>query len=262
MILKDKWPEVGELVVGVVSRVEDFGAFVELDDFGKKKGLIHISEIAPGWIRHIRDHVKEGERVVCKVLEVDPNRGRIELSLKDVNEHQARERMHIWKNEQKAIKWLGLIAKKLGKDKDSFVEEIGQKLYDHFSGIYYAFDEAFEKGRKAFDKLDIDEEIIDEILATAQTNIKTPLMKISTQVMLSTIHPEGIEIIKKALKSAKRVTRRKDLTLDIRYIGAPRYLIVVESADYKNAEKILKKAADKAIEIIKMNEGEGYIIKA
>jgi len=49
--------------------------------------------------------------------------------------------------------------------------------------------------------------------------------------------------------------------LDIKYIGAPRYSIVVEAADYKNAEKILKKAADKAIEIIKKNDGEGTIIE-
>jgi translation initiation factor 2 subunit 1 len=260
-VLKDKWPEEGELVVGVISKVENFGAFVELDEFGKKKGLIHISEIAPGWIKHIRDHVKEGQRVVCKVLEVDPSRGRIELSLKDVNEHQSRERMQIWKNEQKAIKWLELIAERLEKDKKEFVEEIGQKLYDHFSGIFYAFDEAFEKGKKAFDGLDIDEEIIDEILVTAQTNIKSPLVKISAYVMLRTIHPDGVEIIKKALKSAKKVTRRKDIMLDIKYIGAPRYSIVVEAADYKNAEKILKKAADKAIEIIKKNGGEGTIIE-
>jgi len=260
-VLKDKWPEEGELVVGVISKVEKFGAFVELDEFGGKKGLIHISEIVPGWIKHIRDHVKEGQRVVCKVLEVDPSRGRIELSLKDVNEHQTRERMQIWKSEQKAIKWLGLIAEKLGKDKEKFVDEIGQKLYDHFSGIFYAFDEAFEKGKKAFDGLDIDNQVIKEILDTAHTNIKNPSVKISAYVMLRTIHPDGVEIIKKALKNAKKVTRRKDLMLDIRYIGAPRYSIIVEAADYKIAEKILKKAADKAIEIVKKNNGEGYIIE-
>jgi len=47
---KSGWPEEDELVVCSVKKVTDFGAFVELDEYGQKEGLIHISEVASGWV--------------------------------------------------------------------------------------------------------------------------------------------------------------------------------------------------------------------
>jgi translation initiation factor 2 subunit 1 len=103
---REGWPEPGELVVCTVDQVVDFGAFVILDEYANKRGLIHISEVASGWIKYIRDHVREGQKIVCKVLNVDPSRHHIDLSLKDVNEHQRRDKIQAWKADQKAWKWL------------------------------------------------------------------------------------------------------------------------------------------------------------
>lgn len=96
------WPELDELVVCSVQQVKDFGAFTSLDEYGGKEGLIHISEVATGWVKYIRDHVREGQKIVCKVLDVNPSKHHIDLSLKDVNDHQRREKIQDWKNEQKA----------------------------------------------------------------------------------------------------------------------------------------------------------------
>src|SRR5660397_242733 len=95
------WPEADDNVVCSVKRVTDFGAFVELDEYGNKEGLIHISDVASGWVKYIRDHVREGQKIVCKVMYVDTAKHHIDLSLKDVNEHQRREKIQQWKNEQK-----------------------------------------------------------------------------------------------------------------------------------------------------------------
>ena len=104
------WPNQGELVVCTVTKVVDFGAFVALDEYDNKEGLIHISEVASGWVKYIRDHVREGQKIVCKVLDVNPKRGHIDLSFKDVNEHQRRETIQLWKNDQKASKWMQFVA--------------------------------------------------------------------------------------------------------------------------------------------------------
>ena len=76
--MRKVWPEIGDLVVCTVVNVVDFGAFVQLDEYAKKEGLIHISEVASGWVKYIRDHVREGQKIVCKVLNVDPGRSHIE----------------------------------------------------------------------------------------------------------------------------------------------------------------------------------------
>jgi ribosomal protein S1 len=71
---------VGDLVTGKVSRLMDFGAFVELEP--AVEGLIHISELAPQRVFRVSDIVQPGQEVQVKVLSVDAVQRRIALSLK------------------------------------------------------------------------------------------------------------------------------------------------------------------------------------
>ena len=71
--------EAGSLVEGKVTRITNFGAFVELQD--GKVGLIHISEVADVYVNDIHDFLSEGDKVQVKVISVEPG-GKIALSLK------------------------------------------------------------------------------------------------------------------------------------------------------------------------------------
>ena len=71
---------VGRQVSGTITRVMDFGAFVELEP--GVEGLVHISELAHTRVRRVGDVVGEGQEVDVKVLEIDSERQRISLSLK------------------------------------------------------------------------------------------------------------------------------------------------------------------------------------
>lgn len=72
----------GAQIEGTVSRIVDFGAFVDL---GGVDGLIHISEMSWGRIKKVTDVLAEGDKVKVTVLGVDSQKGRISLSLKDVS---------------------------------------------------------------------------------------------------------------------------------------------------------------------------------
>ena len=74
--------EEGSQMEGVISRLVDFGAFVDL---GGVDGLIHISEMSWGRVKKASDLVKEGEKVKVTVLGIDKTKGKISLSLKDVS---------------------------------------------------------------------------------------------------------------------------------------------------------------------------------
>lgn len=74
----------GAVVEGKVTRIERYGAFVDLGLVERRDGLIHISELAPYRIRRVEDVVKVGDEVKARVVSVDLNRGRIALSLNDV----------------------------------------------------------------------------------------------------------------------------------------------------------------------------------
>ena len=73
---------------GKVARIVDFGAFVNI--LPGKDGLVHISQIANERIEKVTDYLTEGQDVRVKVLDVD-NRGRIKLSMREVEEEAAPE---------------------------------------------------------------------------------------------------------------------------------------------------------------------------
>ena len=74
---------VGEVKPGVVSSVVNFGAFVDL---GGMDGLVHVSELSYQHVNHPSEVVKVGDEVTIKVLEVDLDRERISLSIKQTQE--------------------------------------------------------------------------------------------------------------------------------------------------------------------------------
>ena len=76
--------EVGKTYLGKVSRLADFGAFVEI--LPGLDGLLHISEVAEHRIKDVRDELKEGDQVLVKVLAVEGNR--IKLSRKAILKEQ------------------------------------------------------------------------------------------------------------------------------------------------------------------------------
>jgi len=253
---REGWPEPGSLVVCTVTQVVDFGAFVSLDEYSGKQGLIHISEVASGWIKYIRDHVREGQKIVCKVLNVDTSRHHIDLSLKDVNEHQRREKIQEWKADQKAWKWLEMAY----KDKPDDVKRVADALVAAYDSLYLAMEEAAISGAEALTSAKLSEEDIKILESLSRDNVKLPSVDISGYVDITSPAPDGVEVIKKALKQAKRI-KDKTATLTITYVGAPRYRIHVVAPDYKNAESVLKKAAQSVVKYIEQHGGEGTFLR-
>ncbi|MCQ2482757.1 MAG: polyribonucleotide nucleotidyltransferase [Clostridia bacterium] len=76
-------PEVGTTYTGKVTRIMDFGAFVEF--LPGKEGLVHISKLAWERVEKVEDVVKEGDEVTVKLVEID-NQGRLNLSIRDCTE--------------------------------------------------------------------------------------------------------------------------------------------------------------------------------
>lgn len=77
---------VGNIVEGKVTGITKFGAFVDLGD--GKTGMVHISEVAPTFVKEIRDFVKENDTVKVKVLSISED-GKISLSMKKAEPQQA-----------------------------------------------------------------------------------------------------------------------------------------------------------------------------
>jgi polyribonucleotide nucleotidyltransferase len=81
-------PEIGLIYTGKVVKLVDFGAFVNF--FGKRDGLVHVSQIASKRLNHPNEHLKEGQEVKVKLLGFD-ERGKVRLGMKMVDQETGAE---------------------------------------------------------------------------------------------------------------------------------------------------------------------------
>ncbi|WP_435335470.1 translation initiation factor IF-2 subunit alpha [Haloarchaeobius sp. TZWWS8] len=239
------WPENGELVVGKIDEIEDFGVFVDLEEYEDKRGLVHISEVASGWIKNVRDHVREGQTVVAKVLDVDEGSQQIDLSIKDVNDHQRSDKIQEWKNEQKADKWM-LLA--FGEDvSDEQYATVANELISEYGSLYEGFEEAAIHGPEALSGMDLTDEEVEKVVDTARDNVSVPYVNVTGYVDLRSPNPDGVDDVKEALKAAEGNGEvPEEIELSVTYVGSPEYRIKVRAPNYKTAESELEAAAERA----------------
>jgi polyribonucleotide nucleotidyltransferase len=90
-------PEIGQIYTGKVVKVVDFGAFVNF--FGKRDGLVHVSQIENRRLNHPSDVLKEGQEVKVKLLGFD-DRGKVRLAMKMVDQETGEEIVEEKSNEE------------------------------------------------------------------------------------------------------------------------------------------------------------------
>ncbi|HEX7064757.1 MAG TPA: S1 domain-containing post-transcriptional regulator GSP13 [Bacillales bacterium] len=72
--------QVGDIVEGKVTGIKPFGAFVAIDE--EHQGLVHISEVAHGFVKDIQEYLSVGDEVKVKILTIDEDAGKISLSIR------------------------------------------------------------------------------------------------------------------------------------------------------------------------------------
>ena len=225
-------PEQGEIILATVTKVMDHGAYVTLDEYDDIQGFLHISEIAPGWIRSVNRFVKDGEKKVLLVKKVKSRD--IDLSLKQVSKDQKKQKLKEVKKYEKGKTLLENLQEKVNLT-DEEVEKIEDKFYTKFDSVYDGFMEIARNGISIVADLKLTKKItasIEEICS----KIKLPSVQIRGIMEITSDKSNGVEIIKKTLLDVIK----KDATMDITYLGAPKYRISITSEDFKSAEKSLK----------------------
>ena len=231
---KPNWPEVGDLVIATIETVTDYGAYARLDEY-EKRGLLHVSEISSSWIRNIHDFVRDGQKLVVKVLRVDMGKGHIDLSLRRVTKRERIEKVLSWKKERKADALLRGVAEKLGLSIDEVYQKAGTVVEQKFD-LYEGFEKAALEGPEPLIEIGMP-----EIFAKAE---------------MHAVKPNGIKVIKEAFHEAK-AEKIKDAKITFYVIAAPKYNIEVQAENYKRAEEVMQKTADTVITNIAKAGGQG-----
>lgn len=245
-----KFPQKGEIIIGRITKVNPFSASVKLLEYPEIEGMVHISEVARKWVKDIREFVKVEKQIVAKVIRIENKL--VMLSMKRVSRNEAESKLKEFKREQRAEKMLELAAKELGISLDQAYKEVGFKLQEEFGELWTGFIHAMnEKGRKLLLKRGIPEKWVKVLAEVAERSIGIRETVLKGYLELTCSSPNGIEIIKTALLSAKKAG------VEIRYISAPKYLISLRTTEAKKGEKALLKAAETAIKLVQKHGGQG-----
>ena len=136
----DPWPEEGELLVCTVKGVKENGAYLNLNGYGEREGFVFIGEVAAGWVKNIRAHLREGQRVVAKVVNIKKDRQRVDLSIKAVSAERKKDTLQTWKNQQRASQIMRVAAERVNWDAEK-TEAISEEMIEKFGSLYGALEE-------------------------------------------------------------------------------------------------------------------------
>lgn len=113
----------GNILEGTVVNITNFGAFIEIEG---KTGLVHISEVADSFVKDIREHLSEQDKVKVKVISIDDN-GKISLSIKQANvQKKSAKPAEVDWNAEKKVAPSGNFEDKISK----FLKDSEEKMQD------------------------------------------------------------------------------------------------------------------------------------
>lgn len=252
---KPEWPEVGDLVIATIETVTDYGAYAKLDEYNKR-GLLHVSEISSSWIRNIRDFVREGQKMVLKVLRVDTEKGHIDLSLRRVTKREKIEKILSWKKERKAEALLREVAEKVGLSDEEVYEKAGVLVEEKY-GLYEGFEKVVKEGTEVLTKIGVPESLAKAFAEVAEERIHVKMVKVKGTLEIRCMKPNGVKIIKDSFLDAKEAEKTKDADVRFYVVAAPKYSVEVLAENYKRAEEVLQKVAQSVVSNVVKAGGQG-----
>jgi translation initiation factor 2 subunit 1 len=253
---RPEWPEVGDLVIATVVNITSYGVYVRLDEYDKE-GLLHVSEVASRWVRNIRDYVREGQKVVLKVLRVQAAKGQVDLSRRRVTKRDKKEKLLSWKKDRKAESLLRTAAEKLNISFEEAYEKAGVLIENAFGDLHQGLEKTAKDGVDVLLELGIDNNLAVTLEEISKEKIQISLVNVKGILELQNPKPKGVLLIQDTLKIAKEIGESQGADISVYLVSPPKYRIVVSADDYKSAENVLEKASASALDFILKSGGKG-----
>jgi len=248
------WPEEGELLICTVRSVKENGAYLNLEGYEGKTGFVFIGEVASGWVKNIGTHLREGQRVVAKAIQVKRSKERIELSIKSVSEERRRATLQAWKNRKRASQIMRVAAERIGWEEQK-TAEVCDEMREIFGTLYGALEEC-AMSETALSEVGFTGDWMNVVTELAVENIVPPFVEIRGEFDLQVWGPEGVYAIREALLAAEAcAVGLEDVTLTCHYDGAPHYRVDIHAPDYQAAESVWEAAQKAASDIVSSVDG-------
>ncbi len=240
-------PRRNELVVATVRRVEEHGVICTLDEYGGLEAYIPRGHVASGRIRDLRDFIREGEKVVGRVMRVNRRKGQVDLSLRYVSEMDASQKMTEWKCKNRALSLIRVALKD-----EELVSDVWERLDSYFRDPLGALEDSAVSGPEVLTKAGISGDIAEKLYEVARTQLKRPVYVRQMTVKLISYRSDGVEFVKEALSSV--CGRHGEAEVSVCSIGSPRYLVQISSKNPRAVKRAAEIVLDKLRSFVKQGK--------
>jgi len=245
-----EFPEVGDLVMVKVSRIDDLGVYGALLEYCNREGMLMISELSSRRVRSIYKLVRIGKVYTLVVLGVNREKGFIDLSKKRLD--ATPEERQKYDNRYNNAKALNSIISYVASRTQADPNMTSCSMEDLYKMFGFEMLEQYETGNNLFKlvaknpdeflkRIKIPEDIRDLVLSNLRRKLTPQVVKIRADVGVMCEARAGIDAIKEAFNAALE-TSSKDYPIKITLIGTPLYMVVCSTLDKEEGIARVKKA--------------------
>ncbi len=233
-----EYPKINELVICKVTKITNYGVFVELLEYNNIEGFIHISQVSSTWIKNIHNHVKLNQIRASKVLHVDVSKNQVDLSFNRVAAVDEKRKISDYRLFKRAQGILVTIAKQLEIDSDELWEKIAEPLLEVENNLYTGFVNLIKYGPEKYS--DLDEKLTPKVIDILSKNITIKEKIITGVLKVSCLKEDGAKIIREGCTASLK--NKKNVSMI--YVGPGRFAIKISGIDYKHVSKDFKQITE------------------
>ena len=241
---KDGYPQVNEIVLCVVTKIMSNTTFVSIPEY-EKEGVLTISEIAPGRIRNLRDHVVEEKTIVCKVLRIDENHKRIDVSLRRVPVQVMKDKLEEIKKESYAERVYLDIAKELNSDKDTLFEKTYEPIFENYETVFEALYDIMLDDKKVDMFANLNEHEKGVFVRIINDRIKPEEVIFKEKFELTSTDENGARLIRDSISNSLEPLNYDNF--EVYYLAAGKFGVTITHDDIKSAQKLFNSFRDNLV---------------
>ena len=228
------YPNRDDFAVVKVTQILDYGVFVELLEYKNVRGFVHISNVSSSWVKNIRNFVKMNQVRVAKVLNVDLDKGQIDLAFAGVNPMRERQVLGQYKQINREEKLIEILSKQVSKPYAEVWAAVAEPLIEAHNSL----SEAFEKIALGFDPApNLAKEWVAPVKELVEKNIVVSKKELSGKLKLSSTESNGLHAVIGVINEAESVKG-----CHISYAGGGSYNVACGGLTFKEADKIITSA--------------------
>lgn len=246
---KEGLPKRDELVICTVKKILPLSAFVSLDEYKEREGLLHISEIAHR-VKKIKDFIKIGQTVVCRVLSVNEKQGDIDVSIRKVRGFEEKNKFNEWKKAHRIENILKAAVKKSSLSEEEIIK-VEKQIIEKYEDLADFFDSYIEEKGKTLEAVSMPAKLKENFLSMLKELEKKKEFIIKANITLTSNEGDGLLRIKKVLGFFNEQISKMDAKPDISYLGSSKYFVRVTTKEVKKVDKILKDALEESEKMAK-----------